>query len=613
MEQPYLVLSYYQVGLAALLILINGGISVLLRLGLERRLLVAAACTVVQLLLIGLVLEWVFRVSRWYVVLALMLAMTLIAGVAATQRARFRYPGIWLASIASVWASSWVMGSLALFVLVRVRPWYAPQYAIPLLGMILGNTLNGISLGLDRLGGELAGRRAQVEAALALGATRWEAAREPIQQAVRTGLIPILNSMMVVGIVSLPGMMTGQLLAGASPLQAVKYQIVIMFLIASGTALGTVSAVLLSYRRLFNSAPVPLPARQGARLRRGDISPIRKRSTHEPDRLRHAAAADRHGARGRRRPGQRPGRLPHAHRHLPQPEPARHLRCPALRRHGPGADGGAAHQLLRVPLPLHQRHPPRREPNIQGVALMKLFFHPGTDMAQAMAETIGYVTRSRAFMPPGTVSPFVMRFDAGSVPVGYLVLSSETKSIGEIQDQALFKVRPMFASLPGVSAPPPFGGNQRTVVVRVDPDRLRSYQMSPDEVIDAITAGNTISPSGNVRIGDKMPIVPINSLVRQVKELETIPIRPGQDPTVYIRDVAHRPGRQRHPHGLRAGQRPPGRLHPGDQAGRRLDPLGRQQRQEGPAEHAGGPARRHQGQLRVRPVADRHQGDVDAW
>jgi multidrug efflux pump subunit AcrB len=175
--------------------------------------------------------------------------------------------------------------------------------------------------------------------------------------------------------------------------------------------------------------------------------------------------------------------------------------------------------------------------NIQGVALMKLFFHPGTDMSQAMAETIGYVTRSRAFMPPGTVSPFVMRFDVGSIPVGYLVLRSDTKSLGEIQDQALFRVRPMFASLPGVSAPPPFGGNQRTVVVRVDPDRLRSYQMSPDEVINAISAGNFISPSGNVRIGEKMPIVPINSLARQVKELETIPIRPGQNPTVYIRDV----------------------------------------------------------------------------
>ncbi|QEH33408.1 Cobalt-zinc-cadmium resistance protein CzcA [Aquisphaera giovannonii] len=176
--------------------------------------------------------------------------------------------------------------------------------------------------------------------------------------------------------------------------------------------------------------------------------------------------------------------------------------------------------------------------NIQGMALMKLFFHPGTNMAQAMAETIGYVTRSRAFMPPGTVSPFITRFDAGSVPVGYLVLSSETKGVGEIQDQALFKVRPMFASLPGVSAPPPFGGSQRTVVVRVDPDRLRSYRMSPDEVMKALAAGNAISPSGNVRIGDEMPIVPVNSLARQVDDLKTIPIRPGASPTVYLRDVA---------------------------------------------------------------------------
>src|SRR5947208_5865182 len=109
--------------------------------------------------------------------------------------------------------------------------------------------------------------------------------------------------------------------------------------------------------------------------------------------------------------------------------------------------------------------------NVQGVSLMKLYFHPGTDMAQALAETIAYVNRSRAFMPPGTVPPFIMRFDTGSVPVGYLTLKSETKSIGEIQDQALFKVRPMFASIPGVSAPPPFGGNQRTVVVRVNPAR----------------------------------------------------------------------------------------------------------------------------------------------
>jgi len=247
-------LSYDRVVLAALLILINGAISLVLKLGLERRLAVAALATVVQLLLIGFVLDWIFRVNRWYVVLGLMVLMTIIAGSAAIRRTQLRYPGIWLSSIISVWASSWLMTSLALFVIVPVQPWYSPQYAIPLLGMILGNTLNGISLGLDRLGGELAAKRAQVEALLALGATRWEAARRPIQEAVRTGLIPIMNSMMVVGIVSLPGMMTGQILAGASPLEAVKYQIVIMFLIASGTALGTVSVVLLSYRRLFNSS-----------------------------------------------------------------------------------------------------------------------------------------------------------------------------------------------------------------------------------------------------------------------------------------------------------------------------------------------------------------------
>src|SRR6187431_2335911 len=138
--------------------------------------------------------------------------------------------------------------------------------------------------------------------------------------------------------------------------------------------------------------------------------------------------------------------------------------------------------------------------NIQGMALMKLFFHPGTNMAQAMAETINYVNRSRAFMPPGTVSPFVMRFDTGSVPVGYLVLSSQTRTLAEIQDLALFRVRPMFASLPGVSAPPPFGGNARTVVVRLDPDRLRACHVSPEDVVTALTRANTISPSGNLHL-----------------------------------------------------------------------------------------------------------------
>ena len=252
MVDSYIELAYWQVGLAALLILINGAISVALRLDLERRLWVAAVRMTVQLLLVGIVLHWVFDLSRWYLVLSLMLAMTVIAGVAAVSRTEHRYPGIWLNSILCVWASSWLVSALALFAIVQVDPWYRPQYAIPLLGMILGNTLNGISLGLDRFGSELETRREQVESLLALGATRWEAARLPVRDAIRTGMIPILNAMTVAGLVSLPGMMTGQLLAGVEPVQAVKYQIVILFLIASGTALGTVGVVLLSYCRLFN-------------------------------------------------------------------------------------------------------------------------------------------------------------------------------------------------------------------------------------------------------------------------------------------------------------------------------------------------------------------------
>ena len=176
--------------------------------------------------------------------------------------------------------------------------------------------------------------------------------------------------------------------------------------------------------------------------------------------------------------------------------------------------------------------------NVQGTALMKLYFHPGTNMPQAMAETINYVNRSQAFMPPGTVSPFVMRFDTGSVPVGYLVLSSETRSIAEIQDIALFRVRPMFAALPGVSAPPPFGGSARTIVITVDPQRLQSYGMSPDEVVKALAQGNTISPSGNLVVGDSYPIVSTNSVVRDPQALMTIPIRMGDFP-VFVRDVGY--------------------------------------------------------------------------
>ena len=157
--------------------------------------------------------------------------------------------------------------------------------------------------------------------------------------------------------------------------------------------------------------------------------------------------------------------------------------------------------------------------SIQGAALIKLQFHPGTDMASALAETINYANRARAFMPPGTVPPFIMRFDAGSVPVGDLVFTSERRTVGDMQDMALNRVRPLFATLPGVSAPPPFGASQRSIVVRVDPERLRALAMSPDEVVSAVAAANTISPSGNIRIGGVIPMVPLNSVVKRPDEL----------------------------------------------------------------------------------------------
>src|SRR5438477_829240 len=176
--------------------------------------------------------------------------------------------------------------------------------------------------------------------------------------------------------------------------------------------------------------------------------------------------------------------------------------------------------------------------SIQGNAIIKLQFYPGTDMSQAMSETVAYVNRARAFMPPGTVPPFIMRFDAGSVPVGNLVFSSETRTVGQLQDAALNLVRPLFATLAGVSAPPPFGGSARSIVVNVKPDRLRSYHMSPDEIVSAITAANTISPSGNMAIGGSYPMVPLNSVVKNIKDLESVPIRSGVYPAVFLRDVA---------------------------------------------------------------------------
>ena len=176
--------------------------------------------------------------------------------------------------------------------------------------------------------------------------------------------------------------------------------------------------------------------------------------------------------------------------------------------------------------------------SIQGAALIKIEFNEGTDMSQAMAEVVGYVNRARAFMPPGTVPPFITRFDAGSVPVGQLVFSSDSRSLGEISDLALFRVRPMFSTLPGVSAPPPFGGNQKTVVVTVDPEKIRGYNLSPDQVVQSLVKFNSITPAGDVSIGDTTYLTPQNSVIENVQDLQSVPLQLGNGPAVYLRDIA---------------------------------------------------------------------------
>lgn len=177
--------------------------------------------------------------------------------------------------------------------------------------------------------------------------------------------------------------------------------------------------------------------------------------------------------------------------------------------------------------------------NIQGASIMKLQFHPGTDMSAALSETIAYVNRSRSFMPPGTPGAFVTRFDAGSVPVGNLVFSTDnpTRTVGQMQDAALNMVRPLFATLPGVSAPPPFGGSARTILINVKPDRLRAYGLSPDDVVKAMTEANTMSPSGNLALPNSFPIVPTNAVVKNIQDLAAVPLKVTDKGAVYVRDI----------------------------------------------------------------------------
>ena len=248
--EPAAILSWSDVAIASSLILINGLVSWRMRLGIGGRVLWSALRMTIQLALLGMVLLQIFKMSHPVPVLVLAAVMTIIAGVSAVRRIDHRFPGIYGSAIVSVWASSWLVTTIAILFVVRGDPWYSPQVVIPLIGMVLGNSLTGISLGMDRFLDELTRRRDEVEMWLTLGGTRWEACREIVSSASRTAMIPILNTMSVAGIVSLPGMMTGQLLAGASPTQAVRYQIVIMFIIAAAIATGVIMSLGLAFLRV---------------------------------------------------------------------------------------------------------------------------------------------------------------------------------------------------------------------------------------------------------------------------------------------------------------------------------------------------------------------------
>jgi putative ABC transport system permease protein len=247
-----IVLDWIDLAIATGLVLVAGVVSLSLRLRVERRLGVAALRTILQLLLVGYVLKWVFDIHSLLVLAPVLLLMAIAATHTAVTRPTRSFPGSSWRAFLTLVAVGMIVTFTATKLIIAVEPWYEPRYLIPLLGMVLGNSMTSLALCMDQLLETLAERRAEVEMELALGATRWEAARGPLGDAVRRGMIPIINSMMVVGLVHLPGMMTGQILAGADPVIAVKYQIMIMFMLAAGSSLGAMAIALLIYQRLFN-------------------------------------------------------------------------------------------------------------------------------------------------------------------------------------------------------------------------------------------------------------------------------------------------------------------------------------------------------------------------
>jgi putative ABC transport system permease protein len=247
-------LGVLDLSIAAALLVLLGVASFLLRLGLEWKMGIAGVRMVVQLLLIGQVLRFLFTNANpwWMVCMSLVMLAVAAREVGARQKRPLRsFAGYGIGTVSMV-VSSFSVTFLALNVMIQVHPWYTPQYAIPLLGMVLGNTMTGVSLATDRLTSQMYDQRGMIEQRLLLGQTWHEASSDIRRDCMRTGMVPIINSMAAAGIVSLPGMMTGQILGGTPPVEAVKYQILIMFLIAAGTGFGVICSIWLTSRHLFD-------------------------------------------------------------------------------------------------------------------------------------------------------------------------------------------------------------------------------------------------------------------------------------------------------------------------------------------------------------------------
>lgn len=247
-------LTWWDVAIAACLVIALGVLSWRQQLALERQIAIAATRTIVQLVLVGFVLKFVFHEDYVYLIVVMAAVMLATASWEATARQKRRIAGFWSYGIgaSSMFISSFSVAMFSLIVIIGNDPWYQAQYAIPLLGMMLGNTMTGVALSMDRLTTSLWQQRAIIEGRLILGETWWDAVSDIRRDAIRAGLTPTINGMATVGVVSLPGMMTGQILSGIAPIEAVKYQILIMFMISAGTGFGTVIALKIACRRLFD-------------------------------------------------------------------------------------------------------------------------------------------------------------------------------------------------------------------------------------------------------------------------------------------------------------------------------------------------------------------------